>query len=145
MFESIMSVISVPVPAYANPPIQDQFYAPSRFVIDQIVMGRTTLVNTTVDMNYVVGQLVRLVIPAPYAAFQLNGKQGYVISLPAADIVEIDIDSDFYDAFNPTPVDDSNVPQILAIGDINSGIISSSGRVIPSTNIPGSFINISPN
>lgn len=35
-------------------------------------------------------------------------------------------------------------PQIIAIGDINSGAINSSGRVNTGTFIPGSFIDVSP-
>jgi hypothetical protein len=37
-----------------------------------------------------------------------------------------------------------NQPQIVPVGDVNNGIISATGRNIPTTNIPGSFINISP-
>ena len=38
---------------------------------------------------------------------------------------------------------EKTLPQIIAIGDINSGYISSSGN-IANPLIPGSFINISP-
>lgn len=34
--------------------------------------------------------------------------------------------------------------QIIAIGDVNSGVTNPNGRVSTTTNIPGSFINISP-
>lgn len=40
---------------------------------------------------------------------------------------------------------DLNVPQIMAIGDINSGCINTSGNVNQSTYIPGAFTDISPN
>lgn len=135
-------VISYPIPLYANVPIQAQFYKPSRFVISAITLGSTTLVTTTVDHNYVIGQLVRLIIPNANGTYQLNEKSGYVISIPTATQVVLDIDSSMYNLFqtssNPTQ------PQILATGDINSGKINNNGNLQTGTYIPGSFQNISP-
>lgn len=138
-----MSYFSGPTPPYNNPPIQPQFYEPSMFFIEDVTLGQTTIVTTTEDTNYVIGQLVRLLIPNAFGCTQLNESKGIVISLPAADQVEIAIDSsqnvdEFTSSSSPTQ------PQILAIGDINTGIISSTGVNIPYTNIPGSFINVSP-
>lgn len=39
---------------------------------------------------------------------------------------------------------DKTSPQIIAIGDGNSGQINSSGSMLVTTYVPGSFINISP-
>ncbi len=216
---TLTGVISYPIPAYSNVPIEPQFYQPSRFVISAITRGQTTLITTSVDHNYVVGQAVRLLIPQLFGSFQLNEAQGLVLSIPSSTQVVVNIDSSFVDAFIASPytatitnitqfitptvtatnaflrgnsivfsgvggmtqinglvgsivtvsptsftinIDTTgfsaygsggvatlfNVPQtqaqILAIGDINSGITSSTGRVQPTTNIPGSFINISP-
>ena len=136
------TVISYPVPAYSNPPIEPEFYIPSRFVISGVTLGQTTTVTTTVDMNYVVGQEVRLLIPSSFGCFQLNGLKGYVLSLPSSNQVVISIDSsvnvDAYIASSAT-----TVAQIIAIGDINSGVINSNGRNFNGTYIPGSFIDIS--
>lgn len=139
----MVSPIKGPVPPFNNPPIEPQFFQPSRFAISNITLGMTTIVTTTLDMNYVIGQLIRLIIPPTFGCRQLNETQGYVISLPASNQVEVTINSsqnvDPYIASSAT-----TMAQILAIGDINSGITSSTGRIIPTTNIPGSFINISP-
>jgi len=139
-----MSAISGPVALYANVPINAQYYEPSRFVIEDISLGTTTTVTTTVDHNYVVGQTIRLLIPAEFGCFQLNGKQGYVISVPASDQVQVSIDSSknvnqFISATS------ANDPQIIAIGDINSGQNNSNGTMSQVVFVPGSFINISPN
>ncbi len=135
-------VISYPIPLYANVPIKSEFYKPSRFVISAITLGSTTLVTTTADHNYVVGQLVRLIIPNANGTYQLNEQSGYVISIPAVTQVTIDIDSSTYNLFqtssNPTQ------PQILAIGNIDSGKINNNGNLNTGTFIPGSFQNISP-
>lgn len=142
------TVISFPIPPYSNVAIESQNYQPSQFIITAITLGSTTTVTTSIDQNYVIGQLVRLLIPSKFGSRGLNEQTGFVIEIPASDQVTININSNGVDAFiaSPTflPFESQTPPQIVAIGDINSGIISSTGRNIPSTNIPGSFINISP-
>ncbi len=217
----LSGVISYPVPPYSNVPIQPQFYQPSRFAISGITLGQNTVVTTSTDHDYVIGQQIRLLIPGIYGTYQLNGIQGIVLDVPSSTSVLVNIDSTQANAFIPTPYSSiitnltvldpthvmitsinyftrgnpiffSNVngtteinlrtgmitsisptaftvemdttlfssyisggiatlyvfpqpqAQIIAIGDINSGIISSTGTVNSSTNIPGSFINISP-
>jgi hypothetical protein len=137
-----VSVISGPIPAYQNLPIDAEFYSPSRFNIASISLGRTTIVTATEDMNYVVGQLTRLLIQPLNGSRQLNQKESFVISIPSSDSVELDLDSSIgVDSFLTTST--GTQPQIVPVGDVNSGIISSTGRIIPTTNIPGSFINVS--
>lgn len=140
---SIGTVISFPIPPYANLPIQAQFYQPSRFVISAITLGATTTVTTSVDDNYVIGQAVRLIIPPTFGCRQLNESTGFVISLPASNQVEIDINS----SQNVDPFIASSAAtqaQILAIGDTNTGQINTNGINSTLSFIPGSFINISP-
>lgn len=136
-----MTVISYPIPPYQNLPIDADFYQPSRFVIDAVTLGATTTITTTEDHNFVIGQQCRLIIPPTFGCRQLNGQIGYVLSLPADDEVELDIYSSGGDAYIASSA--TTQSQIIGIGDINSGIISSTGPNIPTTNIPGSFINIS--
>ena len=142
------TVVSFPIPAYANVPIQPEYYQPSRFVISAIAQGQTTTITAAEDMNYVIGQYVRLIIPKAYGAYGLNGIAALVIDLPDTDEVTLLIDSTNMDAFIPSPTipayADTSLPQILAIGDSNSGQINASGRSNLGTFIPGSFENISP-
>lgn len=139
-----MSVISYPIPAYQNVPIHAEYYLPSRFVISGITLGFKTIVTTTENVNYVIGQEVRLIIPMTFGSYQLNGLTGFVFSLLSPNQVELSIDSSKnVDAFTAS----SNLiesAQIVAIGDINTGVTNSQGRVNNGTFIPGSFINISP-
>jgi hypothetical protein len=136
-----VSVISSPTPPYSNPPIEPQFYNPSRFVISNISLGQTTTVTTAVNHNYVVGQLTRLIIPFFFGSRQLNEASGYVVSIPAANQVVLNINSstnvDSFIAGSP-----ANNCQILAIGDINFGFNNTNGILNQGTNIPGSFINV---
>ena len=138
------TVISYPIPIYQNVPIQSYYFLPSQFYILDITLGAQTTVTATIDMNYVIGQLVRLLIPASSGCFQLNGRKGYVISIPSANQVIIDIKSSVgVDAFTVTSSIDQ--PQIIAVGDVGNGYTSTTGKNIPLVTIPGSFINISPN
>lgn len=143
-----MTVISYPIPAYSNVPIQPEFYQPRRFVISAISLGLTTTITTTLNMDYVIGQLVRLIIPPTFGTRQLNEAQGYVIAIPSANQVTLDINSQGFDPFINSLA--TTKAQILAIGDVNTGYVSSTGRSIPTIDgdtqieIPGSFINISP-
>ena len=138
-----MTVISFPTPPYSNPPIAPQFYQPSRFVISAIALGPMTTITTTQNMNYVIGQLVRLIIPPTFGSRQLNEVEGYVLSIPAPNQVILNINSSQnVDAFILSPA--KTVAQILAVGDINTGQTNVSGRSNTGTFIPGSFINISP-
>lgn len=137
------TVISYPIPAYSNVPIQDQFYQPSRFEISNVTLGLTTTITTTEDMNYVVGQLVRLIIPQTFGCRHLNERQGYVISIPSSNQVVLDINSSEGNPYIASLAITKS--QIIAIGDINSGAQNSSGPTNTTTYVPGSFINISPN
>ena len=139
-----MSFVIGPIAPENNPPINPQFYVPRVFVITALTLGLTTLVTTAVNHNYVIGQTIRLLIPFNYGSYQINEQQGYVVSIPAADQVIVSINSTNTDPFVSSPTYGPTKPQIVAIGDINSGPINSSGRSPKGTFIPGSFINISP-
>lgn len=137
-----MGVISYPIPAYSNLPIEPQYYQPSRFVISAITLGPTTLITTTEPHNYVVSQLVRLLIPQAFGSYQLNEQVGYVTSVPADDQVVVAINSVGANAFRTSTF--TTQPQILAVGDIGNGALNGSGLFNTGTFVPGSFINISP-
>ena len=134
-----------PIPPYTNPTIEPQFYQPRVYEIAAITLGQTTVVTTTTDHDYVVGQQIRLLIPQFYGSRQLNDQVGYVIAIPSSTQVTVNINSTNANAFIPSPVFSLQSPQILPIGDVNTGAINASGRINNTTYIPGSFLNISPN
>jgi hypothetical protein len=134
-----------PIAPENNPPINPQYYEPSRFVISALTLGIVTNITTSVPHNYVVGQQIRVLIPPFYGTYQISGQQGYVISVPSSTQVIVDINSSGANAFVSSPSYGPTQPQIVAIGDVNSGVINSNGRKGNGTFIPGSFINISPN
>lgn len=136
------TVISFPIPAYSNVPIQPQFYKPRFWFISSITQGITTTVTTTTNQDFVVGQLVRFIIPKPFGIRQLNEQEGYVIQIPAANQVVVDINSTQMDPFTTSTF--TTQPQILPVGNIANGAQNNSGRVNNGTFPPGAFINVSP-
>lgn len=136
------TVISYPIPAYQNVAIHDEYYLPTRFVISAIALGQLTTVTTAIVHNYVIGQEVRLVIPNGYGSTQLSGITGLVIAIPSNTQVTLNISSIGMDPFIAVSLPQQ--PQIIAIGDVNSGKINANGRIMLGTFIDGSFMNISP-
>jgi hypothetical protein len=136
------TVISFPVPAYQNLPIEPQYYAPSQFFISGISLGILTIVTTSVNHNYSIGQLVRLLVPNGFGTRQLNEMLGYVTSIPALNQVMVNIDSSRFDPFFLNTVI-ATQPQIVAVGDVNTGTINTNGNTLEILTIPGSFTNIS--
>jgi hypothetical protein len=136
---SVGTVVSYPIPAYCiDLPIQ-AFYQPGFFTITAVSLGQTTTITTSVNHNYVVGQLVRLDIPPGFGVRQLNQQTGYVINIPAANQVVLNIVSTNADPFQTST--QITKPLIVAIGDVNSGATNANGRANVNTAIPGSFIN----
>lgn len=134
-----------PVAPESNPPINPQFYQPSVFSISAITLGTSTTVTTSVDHDYVIGQLIRLLIPPTFGSFQLNEVPGYVISIPSPNQVILNIDSSLgVNAFISSPSYGPTPPQIIAVGDVNTGQINATGQANQGTFVPGSFIDISP-
>lgn len=134
-------VISYPIPPYQNVPIAPQNFQPSQFFISAITLGYTTLVTTSVNHNYVIGQLVRLLIPQGYGSTQLNEKLGYVIAIPSTTQVTLDLNSSQANPF--VNIGTNTKAQIVAVGDINNGSTNSNGRNSEPLYPPGTFINIS--
>lgn len=132
-----------PIAPENNPPIEPQFYNPSRFNISAITNGQTTTITTSVAHNYVVGQVVRLTIPTVCKEYELDEKSGIIVSIPSTTQVVVDIFSSKFNTFVAAPATGTR-PQILAIGDVNSGRVNASGRTNNATSILGSFINVSP-
>lgn len=132
-----------PIAPERNPPIHPEYYQPHLFFIIAISLGVTTTITTSIPHDYVIGQMVRLLIPDTYGSRRLNEQQGIVISIPSSTQVTLNINSQGVDPFISSPAFGPTRPQIAAIGDINMGQVNN-GRPNNLTFIPGSFINISP-
>ena len=136
-------IIQGPVALYNNVAVNPQYFKPRAFDISAIALGVTTTVTTSVDMDYVVGQEVRLVIPPGDGCRSLNQTTSFVIAIPSANQVTLNINSLGNDSFSPTNTMQS--AQIVAVGDVNTGAVNDEGRRNNITYVPGAFRNISPN
>lgn len=110
-------------------------YFPGTTFISAITTGTTTTIDTTDAHNFVVGQEVAFRIPQSWGTVQLNSLPntlvpgspvyGYVISVTDYNTVVVNIDSSAYTAFNSNQtvasVPGLSYPQIVAVGDVNTG------------------------
>jgi len=120
-------------------------YFPGTSFISAITLGATTTIDTTDAHNFVVGQEVAFRIPSQWGTVQLNSLPntlvpgspvyGYVIAVTDYNTVVVNIDSSAYTAFNSNPtvaqVPGLSYPQIVAVGDVNTGGVQiSSGSAL---------------
>lgn len=110
-------------------------YFPGTTNISNITLGTTTTVDTTDAHNFVVGQEVAFRIPQQWGTIELNSLPnilipgspvyGYVIAVTDYNTVVVNIDSSAMTAFNsnidPLIVPGLSYPQIVAVGDVNTG------------------------
>jgi hypothetical protein len=135
-----------PTGAFMKKVLYPYLYFPGTSFISAITTGTTTTIDTTDAHNFVVGQEVALRIPAPYGTIQLNSLPntvipgspiyGYVIAVTDYNTVVLNIDSTGYTAFNSNQTFASvaaglQFPQIVAVGDVNTGGVQiSSGSAL---------------
>lgn len=110
-------------------------YFPGTSFISNITLGATTTIDTTDAHNFVVGQQVAFRIPQRWGTVELNSlpnlltpgapMYGYVIAVTDYNTVVVNINSSSYTAFNsnqdPLIVPGLSYPQIVAVGDVNTG------------------------
>jgi hypothetical protein len=134
-------------------------YSPGVSFINAITLGTTTTVSTTQPHNLSVGSTVCFRIPKEYGTVELNSLPnqiipgsplyGNVISVVDADTVVVNIDSSNFTAFSNNvavaSVDGLSFPQMLAVGDVNTGGIQYSGGLLyPSPVVNGASIQNGP-
>ena len=124
-----------PVGAFVRKVLYPFLYAPGVSFIEAITTGATTTVVTTTPHNLVVGSEVAFRIPTSWGTVQLNSLPdvlipgspiyGYVISVTNSTTFVVNINSTGYTAFNTNQtiasVPGLSFPQVLAVGDVNTG------------------------
>ena len=142
-----------PTGAYVKKVLYPYLYAPGALVISAITTGSTTTIDTASAHNMVVGQEVAFRIPSAWGTTQLNSLPntitpgspvyGYVISVTDYNTVVVNVNSTSYTAFNSNQtiasVPGLQVPQMVAVGDVNTGgvqISSGSALYPPAYTLP---------
>lgn len=133
-----------PLAPERNPPITPEYYAPKLATISSItsISQFATQVVTVEENEYVIGQIIRFVIPERDGMIQLDEREALIISITNATTFLTDIDTTQMGLFNAS-INTFQDPFIVPVGDINSGAINSSGRINNLLYISGSFKNIS--
>lgn len=152
-----------PSGAYVKKVLYPDLYFPGVSFISGITVGSTTTIDTANAHNLVVGQEVAFRIPSEWGTVQLNSQPnvlipgspvyGYVVAVTDYNTVVVNINSSSYTAFNSNQtvasVSGLSFPQMVAVGDVNSGGVQvSSGSMLypppysfPSGSTSASFVN----
>jgi hypothetical protein len=120
-------------------------YLPNTAVISAITLGATTTIDTASAHDFVVGQEVAFRIPSAWGTVELNSLPntlvpgspvyGYVVAVTDYNTVIVNINSSAFSAFTSNPtvsiVPGLSFPQIIAVGDVNTGGVQiSSGSAL---------------
>lgn len=142
-----------PTGAFVKKILYPFLYAPGVSFIEAITTGTTTTVVTTTPHNLVVGQEVAFRIPTSWGTIQLNSLPdviipgspiyGYVVSVTNSTTVVVSNNSTGYTAFTTNQtvasVPGLQFPQLIAVGDVNTGgvAISAGSALYPPPSVNG--------
>jgi hypothetical protein len=140
-----------PAGAYVRKVLYPFLYEPGRAYISAISTGTTTTITTTAPHNFVTGQEIAFRIPTAYGTTQLNSLPnntipgspiyGYVTSVTSNTVFVCNINSTGFTAFDSNQtvasVPGLQYPQVVAVGDVNTGGNSyTGGALYPSPVFP---------
>jgi hypothetical protein len=140
-----------PAGAFVRQVLSPWLYLPGVNFITALTLGATTTVTTSTPHNYVVGQEIAFRIPASYGTTQLNSLPNntipgspvyyYVTSITSNTVFVCNAVSTGYTAFNSNQtvasVPGLTLPQVIAVGDVNTGGVQfSGGALYPSPVFP---------
>lgn len=120
-------------------------YIPFKCTITNVTSSnQQTVVTTSVDHGFVVGNVVQFFIPSQWGMTELNNLKGDVFGI-TSNTITVDIDSSEFTPFITPVVTLPNIvqsPQVVPVGDVNYGNYAP-GR-LPNLRIPGAFRNTYP-
>ena len=132
-----------PNAAFNNPPINTVSYFPTihKIAAIQPLTDRSTRVTTTTSNTYVMGQLVRFLVPSQYGMSELSEMQAYVTLVESSTQFIADVNTLNFTDFIPN-ASTTTFAFVNPIGDVNTGAINASGRNNNQLYIDGSFRDI---
>lgn len=144
-----------PSGAYVKKVLYPFIYSPSVSFISAVTRGSTSTVVTTAPHNLSVGSQVAFRIPRQYGIVELNSLPdvaipgspiyGYVVSVTDSKTVVVSLNSSSFSAYANNvavaSVPGLSFPQMIAVGDVNSGgdSISSGSALYPSPSVNGAL------
>lgn len=115
------------VSCYSNP---SPVFQPAMRIIADITRSDPAVVTTTIDHDYITGEIVRLDIPLGFGMQQINQQTGTIAVLTPTTF-SIDINTLYFDAFT-TPMNQQQCAQVVPIGEVNSILKAATVNVLPS-------------
>ena len=102
-------------------------------VITSLTNANPAVVTTSIDHDFLSGEIVRLVIPKGFGMFQANKRKGSIV-VTGTDTFEIDIDTTLFDSFTVpgSSPDDLQCAQVIPVGEINETLAAATQNVLPS-------------
>ena len=140
-----------PVGAFVRQVLNPFLYLPGDNFITAISTGTTTTITTTNNHNFVVGQEIGFRVPTAYGTTQLNELPNntipgspvyyYVTAVNSNTQFVCNANSTGFTAFNTNQtvaqMVGQSLPQVVAVGDVNSGGAAfSGGALYPSPSFP---------
>ncbi len=114
-----------PFGAYVKQVYSDYLYQPGVYNIFSVSQSQQAVVTTTSYHNLVIGSQVTFRIPSLWGMIQLNGITGTVTAVNSSFSFTMNVDSTHFSTFNTNVpfmfVPGLNFPQVIAVGDINTG------------------------
>lgn len=112
-------------------------YSPFVCEISNIAPGQETVITTSINHEFVVGNQVRIFMPPRWGMAEIDGKTGLILAV-TGDTLTVNIDSLNFTPFT-TPANITDYPQVIPVGDQNTGYTIQNGEQPAQLVIPGSF------
>ncbi len=104
-------------------------FKPSMRIITNITNGNPATVTTSFAHGYSTGLIIRLILPSGYGMNQANQLFSDITVVDSTSFT-IDIDTTLFQPFT-TPGDQTQYPQAVPIGEINSTVYLATKNVLP--------------
>ena len=116
--------------------LESPTYQPAMRIINALTLAENATVTTSFDHDYLVGLIVRLLIPSEFGMIQANNLVGTIISVPGSGSFVVDIDTRGFDAFVlassavPLPWYINDYATVVPVGEVNSSLEQATKNVL---------------
>ena len=108
-------------------------FQPAMRIISSITQANPAVITTSIDHDYITGEIVRIIIPNGFGMDQINNLTG-TITITGDTTFSIAIDSLLFDTFAaPNPLPSAyTCAQVIPVGEIGSTLAGATQNVLPS-------------
>ena len=113
--------------------IENPNFQPALRLITALTIAENATVTTSFDHDYLIGLIVRILVPNEFGMIQVNKEVGTIIEVPTDDTFVIDIDTRGFDTFivpDPEEWFINEFPSVVPVGEINSSLEQATRNVL---------------